>query len=372
MNSPIPLINLAAQHASLRPELDAAYDRVMSSGRYILGSEVEAFERAFAAYLGIEHAVGVSSGTAALQLALMAAGIGRGHEVITVSYTAVATVVAIEQTGATPVLVDIEPDRYTLDPSALAAVLTSRTRAIVPVHLYGCPADMEPILAFSRAHQLRVIEDCAQAHGARYRGQPVGTLSDAGAFSFYPTKNLGALGDGGAVVTADADLAARLRELRQYGWRRRYVSDTPGINARLDELQAAFLAVKLTHLDAWNERRRQLAGLYRIGLTDAAFGLPADPAGCLHVYHQFVIRTRERDALRAALEAQGINAGVLYPLAVHQQPAYEALLRAGATLPASQRLAAENLALPIFPELDEPYVDRVCRALNAWAKHQSA
>lgn len=366
MNRQIPTIDLVAQHASLQTELTAAIERVVSSGRYILGEEVEAFERAFGAYLGVGHVVGTSSGTAALQLALMAAGIGPGHDVITVSHTAVATVAAIEQAGANPVLVDIDLERFTLDPGRLAAALTPRTRAIVPVHLYGCPADLDPILAFAHEHGLVVIEDCAQAHGARYRDKRVGAWGHLSAFSFYPTKNLGAMGDGGAVATADAELATRLRELRQYGWRERYVSEARGLNARLDEIQAAILSTKLSHLDRWNARRRQLARRYRLGLANTSVVLPVEPADVEHVYHQFVIRSALRGALRESLAQVGIASGILYPLPVHRQPAYATL--AHAALVQSERAAAENLALPLYPELTDEAVDRVCDVVRRFCE----
>lgn len=369
MNRQIPLIDLVAQHASLQTELNAALERVTSSGRYILGAEVEAFERAFAAYLGVGHVVGTSSGTAALQLALMAAGVGPGHDVITVSHTAVATVAAIEQAGANPVLVDIDSKRFTLDPDRLAAALTPRTRAIIPVHLYGCPAELDPILAFAHHHGLVVIEDCAQAHGARYRDRHAGAWGHLSAFSFYPTKNLGAMGDGGAVATADAELATRLRELRQYGWRQRYISESRGLNARLDEIQAAILSAKLSHLDRWNARRRQLAMRYRLRLANTSAVLPVEPVEVEHVYHQFVIRSAQRDALRESLAQEAIASGILYPLPVHRQPAYATL--AHTALVQSERAAAENLALPLYPELTDEAVDRVCDAVRRFFERQS-
>lgn len=369
MNRQIPLIDLVAQHASLQTELNAALERVTSSGRYILGEEVEAFERAFAAYLGVGHVVGTSSGTAALQLALMAAGVGPGHDVITVSHTAVATVAAIEQAGANPVLVDIDSKRFTLDPDRLAAALTPRTRAIIPVHLYGCPAELDPILAFAHHHGLVVIEDCAQAHGARYRDRHAGAWGHLSAFSFYPTKNLGAMGDGGAVATADAELATRLRELRQYGWRQRYISESRGLNARLDEIQAAILSAKLSHLDRWNARRRQLAMRYRLRLANTSAVLPVEPVEVEHVYHQFVIRSAQRDALRESLAQEAIASGILYPLPVHRQPAYATL--AHTALVQSERAAAENLALPLYPELTDEAVDRVCDAVRRFFERQS-
>jgi dTDP-4-amino-4,6-dideoxygalactose transaminase len=355
----IPLTDLASQHAALQAPLNEAIQRVISSGRYILGPEVAGFERAFADYLGVAYAVGVSSGTSALQLALMALGIGPDSEVITVSHTAVATVAAVAHTGAAPVLVDNDPTRYTMDPARLASALSAKTRAIVPVHLYGCPAEMAPILSIARQHGLRVIEDCAQAHGARYCGQRVGTLGDLGIFSFYPTKNLGAMGDGGAIVTNDAGLAERVRELREYGWRQRYVSEVNGLNARLDELQAAILSVKLPHLDRWNIRRRDLARRYQMILQNTSLQLPAEPPDSEAVFHQYVVRTPHRDSLRAHLAHAGIASGVLYPVPVHLQPAFLHLRRGAEGLANAELIAAQNLALPSFPELRDEAVERI-------------
>ncbi|MCA9973883.1 MAG: DegT/DnrJ/EryC1/StrS family aminotransferase, partial [Anaerolineales bacterium] len=263
----IPFLNLRAAYAAQRAALDTAVSRALASGWYILGAEVAAFETEFAAAMAAPHCVGVASGTDAVLLGLRALGVGPGDEVITVAHTAVATVAAVELAGATPVLVDVTPDTATLDPAQLPAAITPRTRAVVPVHLYGHPADLDPILAIARQHGLWVLEDCAQAHGARYRGRPVGSFGDAAAFSFYPTKNLGALGDGGAVLTPHADVAERLRALRQYGWQERYVSQVPGYNSRLDELQAALLRAKLPHLPEMNAARRRLAAAYGAALA---------------------------------------------------------------------------------------------------------
>lgn len=363
MTVAIPLVDLAALHAPLRAEIDTALARVVSSGRFILGPEVEAFEAALSAYVGVRHAVGVSSGTAALQLALLAAGIGPGDEVITVSFTAVATVAAIQLVGAQPVLVDIDPTRFTLDPERLVSALTRRTRAIVPVHLYGCPADLGPILAFAERNRLIVIEDCAQALGAQYQGRPVGARGHFGAYSFYPTKNLGALGDGGAVVTNHDVFAQRVRELRQFGWRDRYISESVGVNARLDELQAAVLAVKLPYLKAWNARRQQIATCYAMTLVDAGVELPHCPDACEHVFHQYVIRTRARDRLRFNLARQGVATWIPYPKAVHQQPAYAGRVRTPTGLAHSELATSEILALPIHPGLTDEEVAQVAEAV---------
>ena len=366
----IPFNELLGQYLEIRIEIDDAVQRVLDSGWYILGKEVAAFEEEFAAYCGAVACVGVNSGTDALHLALRACDIGPGDEVITVSHTAVATVAAIHLAGATPVLVDVDPITYTLDPAKLAAAITPRTRAVIPVHLYGHPADMDPILAIARRHGLRVIEDCAQAHGARYHGQAVGTLGDIGCFSFYPTKNLGALGDGGAVISRDAGLAARVRLLREYGWtpQARYISQAQGMNSRLDELQAAILRVKLRHLDEWNDRRRALAGQYVRSLPPSA-NQPVEQPDCTHVYHLYVVRVANRDQVRARLQAAGVGTAIHYPAPVHCQPAYASAGQSGATvchdLAQTDRLAGEILSLPMYPTLTAEQTQRVAEALTA-------
>lgn len=359
----IPVFDLQRQYAMLKPELDAVIASVLARGRFILGEEVAAFEQEFAAYCGVAHAVGVGSGTEALQLALAAAGMGPGDEVITVAHTAVATVAAIELAGARPVLVDIDPGCYTMDPAQVEAVLTSRTRAIIPVHLYGGPADLEPILTLARRHGLLVVEDCAQAHGACYRGRRVGGWGDMAAFSFYPTKNLGAYGDGGAIVTNDARLAERARLLRQYGWQERYISSLKGLNSRLDELQAAILRVKLRHLDEWNSARRALASRYTERLAGSGLGLPVAPPDTEPVYHLYVVRHPHRDALQAYLQSQGIGTLVHYPVPVHLQPAYADLGYGPGNLPATEAAAREVLSLPLYPELGLGELDTVCDAV---------
>ncbi len=363
---PIPLIDLRAQYLSIKAEIDAAVARVLDSGWYILGQEVAAFEREFAEYCGAAACVGVGSGTEALHLAMLACGISPGDEVITVSHTAVATVAAITLAGARPVLVDVDPETYTMDPAALEAAITPCTKAIIPVHLYGHPADMVPILEIARQAQVRVIEDCAQAHGATYHGQPVGILGELGCFSFYPTKNLGALGDGGAVVSQDPALAERVRLLREYGWtpQARYVSQVKGMNSRLDELQAAILRVKLRHLNAWNEVRRALAARYD-ALLPPAVVRPIERSGCRHVYHLYVVRVPERDQVRARLQAAGIGTGIHYPVPVHQQPAYQDLAPRPEGLPHTERLAGEILSLPMSPTLTEAEVTAVADAIRS-------
>ncbi len=357
----IPVIDLKKQYESIRPELDDAIARVLTKGSFILGSEVVAFEKEFAEYCEVSHAVGVASGTEALQLALLACGVGENDEVLTTAHTAVATVSAIEATGAHPVLVDIDLNRYALNPNLLAQSITLRTRAIIPVHLYGCPVDMNPVIQFAREKNLFVVEDCSQAHGALYEGRKVGSLGDIAAFSFYPTKNLGAFGDGGTVVTDNAELAEKVRLLRQYGWKEHYISSVKGINSRLDELQAAILRVKLRRLDEWNLRRRELANLYFELLADTDLVLPAQPENSRHVFHQFVIRHPQRDALKKYLKERGIQSLIHYPLPTHLQPAYAELGYSAGSLPHAEKASREVLSLPLYPELTEEKIKRVCQ-----------
>ena len=361
---PIPQTDPRAGYFERKAAIDAAIARVLASGQYIMGREVEAFEAAFAAWLGIGHAVGTGSGTDALELALRACGIGPGDLVFTVSHTAVATAAAVERAGAVPVLVDIEPGGFTLDPASLDAALRDpppgRPAAILPVHLYGEPADLAPILELARRHDLRLIEDCAQSHGAAYRGRPTGSIGDIACFSFYPTKNLGALGDAGMTVTDDPALSVALRELREYGWRERYVSARPGINTRLAPLQAAILGAGLPHLDDDNARRQRIAARYDQGLATLPLALPRRRADCTHVFHQYVIRSAERDRLREHLRAAQIGTGIHYPVPVHLQPAY--LGRLGefpAGLPQTTLAMREILSLPIYPQLAADASDRV-------------
>ena len=364
--------NPHAQYLAHKTEIDAALRRVLDSGRYILGEEVRQFEAEFAAYIGVGHAVGVGSGTEALHLALVACGIGPGDEVITVAHTAVATVAAIELAGAVPVLVDIEPDYFTLDPAQLERAPTPRTKAIVPVHLYGQPAELEPILSFARRHGLRVIEDCAQAHGALYHGWRVGAWGHAACFSFYPTKNLGALGDGGMVVTNDLEVAERARLLREYGWAERYVSHVPGWNSRLDEIQAAVLRVKLSYLDADNAARERLAAWYDDALSATPLILPARRLEATHIFHLYVVRSTRRDELQRFLKERGIGALVHYPAPVHLQPAYRGRLPGGDSLPETERAAREVLSLPMYPELGEEEVRKVREAVKSFAELRAA
>ena len=363
----IPAFDLHQQYEQLRPEVDAAIARTLNSGAYILGKEVSAFETEFAQYCETSFAVGAASGTDALSLALMACEIGAGDEVIAPSQTAVATIAAIERTGAFPRLVDIDPARYTIDPEKIAQAITPKTKAMIPVHLYGCPAEMQPILNLAKEKEIFVIEDAAQAHGALWNGRKAGSLGDIAAFSFYPTKNLGAFGDGGAVLTNNPKLAERVRLLHQYGWKERYVSSVKGMNSRLDELQAAILRVKLKYLDKWNQRRRQIADLYRKCLSSAHVLLPPHPLDVEPVYHQFVIRHPNRDSLRAALQALGIHTLVHYPIPVHLQPGYANLGLKRGSLPHSEQAAEEILSLPIYPELTDEQVQKVASAICSLA-----
>ena len=357
----IPFANPKAQYLSHKEEIDEAVQQVLASGRYVLGNEVETFEREFAEYLRVSYCIGAGSGTEALHLALKACGVGVGDEVITVSHTAVATISAILLTGATPVFVDIDPLTYTMDPRLLRSALTTRTRAVIPVHLYGHPADMEAISCTAREEGLYVIEDCAQAHGATYQGRRVGSFGDMACFSFYPTKNLGGLGDGGAVVTNNPELYKKTRMLREYGWTQRYVSQIMGWNSRLDEIQAAILRVKLKYLDRDNVRRGRLARIYEEGLIGNGIVVPTVREGASHVYHLYVIRVNERDRLLDFLLQKGIGASIHYPQPVHIQPAYAEM---GTCLPQTERIAGEILTLPMYPELKEDEVKFVVETIK--------
>jgi dTDP-4-amino-4,6-dideoxygalactose transaminase len=361
----IPQAHPRLTYLRYRGEIDEAIFRVLRGGRYILGEEVAAFEHEFAAYIGVRFAVGVGSGTDAIHLALRANGIGPGDEVITVSQTAVATVAAIEAAGACPVLVDVDPTTLTMAPESLESALGTRTKAIMPVHLYGHPAAMDAIDSIARRHGLRVIEDCAQAHGAEYRGRKAGSLGDAAAFSFYPTKNLGGFGDAGMVVTNDARQAEAVRRLREYGWDDRRVSHQPGINSRLDELQAAVLRVKLRHLDQDNQARWQVAQRYTEKLASTHLQLPVEMPHARHVFHQYVVRSPTSEALQEHLRSRGVETARHYPVPVHLQPAYRNRLRTLA-LVVTEKAAREVLSLPIFPGLTTEEVDLVVDAAQAY------
>ena len=347
-----------------RMEIDASIARVLQSGTYILGPETQAFEEEFARYLEVPHAIGVGSGTEALHLALKACNIGLGDEVITVGHTATATVAAIELCGADPVLVDIDPDTYTLDPSKIKNAVTRKTKAIVPVHLYGQPADVASILAVAQENNLKVIEDCAQAHGAVYHSRKVGSWGDLAAFSFYPTKNLGALGDGGMVVTRNGPLAKKVRLLREYGWEKRFFSVTPGWNSRLDEIQAGVLRVKLKYLDWDNRKRRALAAAYHQGLATCPVDLPRERSGSYHVYHLFVIRTSNRDSLSRFLDQRGIGTAVHYPVPLHLQPAYRGRVKISGPMTVTEEVVSKILSLPLYPELNFSRLNRVVEGIR--------
>jgi dTDP-4-amino-4,6-dideoxygalactose transaminase len=366
-NSSIPQTNPHAGYLAYKDEIDEAVSRVLNGGRYILGEEVASFEREFAAEIGAPHAIGVGNGTDALLLALRACAIGPGDLVFTVSQTAVATIAAIELAGATPVLIDIDPVSYTMDPDLLEETVKNTKRgtakAIVPVHLYGNVADLRAITTIAEKYGLLVIEDCAQSHGATLEKRSTGTWGDIAAFSFYPTKNLGALGDGGMVVTRNDDLAEQVRLLRQYGWQDRYVSEIPGTNSRLDELQAAILRVKLRHLAKDNEQRRSIASQYSSLLADTDLILPSERANSRHVYHQFVVRHSQRDLLRSHLDGNGVKTLVHYPVPVHLQPAYNNRLPRGESLAQTELASNEIISLPMFPQLSDDQVSQVCESI---------
>ena len=360
----IPYLDLKAQYRSIKDEVDAAVLRVLDSTQFVLGDEVTAFEREFAAYCQAAETVGVNSGTSALHLALLAAGIGPGDEVITSPFTFVATVAAIRYAGATPVLVDIEPDYFTIDTSKIEAAITVRTRAIIPVHLYGQPADMDPILDIARRHKLSVIEDAAQAHGAEYHGRRCGSIAETACFSFYPGKNLGAYGEGGALTTMRADVAAKCRTLRSWGEEKRYEHRFKGFNYRMDGIQGAVLRVKLRHLVAWTEQRRAVAAWYAQTLDPETVRLPKERPGCRHVYHVFVVRSDSRDELRETLTSEGVQTGIHYPIPVHLQPAHEDLGYRSGDFPVAETAAREVLSLPIFPEMTREQVDTVAAVVS--------
>ena len=358
--------NPLLQYLARKSEIDSALARVLGRGRYILDDEVKTFEAEFASYVGVEYGIGVGSGTDALFLALVGCGIKHGDEVITVSHTAVATVAAIEQAGATPVIVDIEPEFYTIDPKKITNVITSRTKAIIPVHIYGQPVDLSLILEIAGNYGLKVIEDCAQAHGATHKGGRVGSYGDMACFSFYPTKNLGALGDGGMVVTSQSELAEKITQLREYGWKERYISHFSGFNSRLDEIQAAILRVKLRYIDQDNIVRERIATKYQTELSNCDIILPKCRKGDRNVYHQYVIRLPKRDALKHHLENNGIAALIHYPVPVHLQPAYLGRLAGSGNLRETENVSREILSLPIYPELSNNDLQTVIDAIKSF------
>ena len=362
----IPVLDLGPQVRSIESDVRAALDRVFERASFILGEECKAFEQEFAAYLGASQTVGVASGTDAIHLALRAAGVGPGDEVVTVANTCVPTVSGIASSGGAPVLVDAHPDTLTLDPDRLEGAITSRTKAVVPVHLYGHPCDMDAIAKVANDKGIAVIEDCAQAHGALYKDRMCGTLGLAAAFSFYPTKNLGAYGDAGAIVTDDEDLADRARKLRNYGQSDRYHHDTEGFNSRFDEIQAAVLRIKLRRLDAWVTARRELARQYKEALADLPLQLPPEASWAKHAYHLFVIRVPERETLMTHLEKEGVGALIHYPVPIHFQKAFAHLGYSPGDFPVAEAAAAEVLSLPLYPELGDDAVSRVVEAVRAF------
>ncbi|MFN8558799.1 MAG: DegT/DnrJ/EryC1/StrS family aminotransferase [Dehalococcoidia bacterium] len=360
----IPVTDLSRMHAEIRPALDAAVRRVLDRNWYILGPEVEAFEEAFAAACGVRYAVGCASGTDAITLALRAHGIGPGDEVVLPALTAAPTAGGVVAAGAIPVFADVDPRTRNLDPRAAAAAITPRTRALLPVHLYGRPADMDALTALAQRHSLALIEDAAQAHGAHLRGRPAGSLADAGCFSFYPTKNLGALGDGGMVTTNDPRVAERLRRLRNHGQSSRYRHEEHSANSRLDELQAALLSAKLPLLRDWNRARREQALRYHTLLPDGPVRLPPPDDAAESCWHLYVVESSEREVFRARLHAAGVGSDSHYPVAVHLQPAYDAYGRGPGSLPVCERLANTVVSLPLFPGLTEAEQDRVAAVVR--------
>ena len=369
----VPVLNLKAQYAAIRSRIDDAVRTVLESGHFVLGPNVAALEEELAAFLGVAKAVTMASGTDALHLSLRALGVGAGDHVLIPAFTFVATATAVSYVGARPVFVDIEPDAFNLDSKRVAEHLTGRARALhakervtamIPVHLYGQPADMEPLLASARSHGVAGIEDAAQAIGATYHGKRVGGLGEAGCFSFYPTKNLGAMGDGGLAVTQDRALADRLLRLRVYGGRQRYLHEELGFNSRLDEIQAAVLRVKLGFLVEWTARRQAVAARYRARLAGLGLTLPLERPDSTHVYHQFAIRVSDRDAVRARMAERGVQTAVYYPLPLHLQPLYRELGYGTGDFPEAERAAREVLCLPMYPELSDEQVDEVVEAVK--------
>ncbi len=366
----VNFLDLPAQHKALKKSLLQAMGRVLESSRFILGPEVEALESEVAGYCGARYGIGVNSGTDALVLALKAMDIGAGDEVIIPDFSFIATATAVLLAGATPVLADIEPDTFNLDPKQVSRLITKKTRAIIPVHLYGQPADMTSLLKLARQAKLAVIEDAAQAIGARWRGRPVGALGNMGCLSFFPTKNLGALGDAGMVLTNNARLAARLRRLRQHGADKKYYHTELGFNSRLDEIQAAALRIKLNYLSAWNERRQSLALAYDRGLRETGVAVPSVRPGVEHVYHQYVLQTPRREALRDYLAKQGIRTSIHYSIPLHRQPVLARFPSARRKFPVSEQAAAQVLCLPIVPEISDAQIRTVIAGIRGFAgKH---
>jgi dTDP-4-amino-4,6-dideoxygalactose transaminase len=359
----VRFVDLSAQHKPLESELKDVFSRVLANGSFVLGPEVEKFEKMFASYCQTEHCVAVTNGTAALQLTLQALGVGPGDEVVTVAHTFIATAEAINAAGARPLFVDIDPLSYTMDPAKLEEAITSKTKAIIPVHLYGQPADMDAINAIAAKHGIPVIEDSCQAHGAKYKGRPTGSLGTAACFSFYPSKNLGACGEGGAVTTNDAELAKKLRMLRDHGSVKKYEHDFPAYNLRLEGIQGGVLAVKLPHLDGWNDNRRVLAARYQELFAGSKVVAPKEMPYSHHVYHLYVVVVEDRDALKKALSEQGIENGLHYPIPLHLQKAYAYLGYKEGDFPVSEHVAANHVSLPMYAELPIEHVEHVAKTV---------
>jgi dTDP-4-amino-4,6-dideoxygalactose transaminase len=362
-NIKVPSLDLKMQYQSIKPEIDAAVAGVLDSGQFVLGAEVAGFEQEFANFCGAGECIALNSGTSALHLALLAAGVGPGNEVITVPFTFVASVAAVVYTGARPVLVDIDPRSFTMDPAAIEAVITPRTKAILPVHLYGQPADMDPILEIARRHRLVVIEDAAQAHGAKYKDRRVGSIGDIACFSFYPGKNLGAYGEGGAVTTSNSEYARTIRMLRDWGQDRKYHHALHGFNYRMEAFQGAILRVKLRHLDRWTEARRAIVGTYNQLLAGSTVARPEEMPWARHVYHLYTLRTDRRGSVQESLLKKGIQTGIHYAVPAHLQPAYANLGYGRGALPQSEKAADEVLSLPLYPEMTDDQIETVARAI---------
>jgi dTDP-4-amino-4,6-dideoxygalactose transaminase len=359
----VRFVDLSAQHRPLESELKDVFNRVLANGSFVLGPEVENFEKMFAAYCGVEHCITVTNGTAALQLVLQGLGVGPGDEVVTVAHTFIATAEAINAAGARPVFVDIDPLSYTMDPTKLEKAITLKTKAIIPVHLYGQPADMDAINAIAAKHSIPVIEDSCQAHGAKYKGRPAGSLGTAACFSFYPSKNLGACGEGGAVTTDNAELAKKIRMLRDHGSVKKYEHDFPAYNLRLEGIQGGVLAVKLPHLDGWNDNRRVLAARYQELFAGSKVVTPKEVPYSHHVYHLYVVVVEDRDALKKALSEHGIENGLHYPVPLHVQKAYAYLGYKRGDFPVSEHVAANHVSLPMYAELPIEHVEHVAKTV---------
>lgn len=368
-NITVPYLDLKAQYRSIKPEIDAALARVLESCQFILGPEVAAFEKEFAAHCGAAECVALNSGTSALHLALLAAGIGAGDEVITVPFTFAASVAAILYVGARPVLVDIDPRSFTIDPGAIEPAITARTKAILPVHLYGQMADMDPIVEIARRRRLVVIEDAAQAHGATYKGRSAGSIGDIACFSFYPGKNLGAYGEGGAITTNNPQYASTIRMLRDWGQDRKYHHQLRGYNYRMDGFQGAVLRVKLRHLEEWTEARRSIVRRYNDLLAACDLQTPTEMPWARHVYHVYTVRADDRDGLHAALSNDGIQTGIHYPIPVHLQPAYADLGYQTGAFPNAENAASEVLSLPLYPELSSQAIEEVVGSVKRALAH---